>query len=81
MGLREFRDGEDVLWKVWQVTVDSLDERTRAEDYMRDWQEGWLCFESATARRRLAEFPTDWADLPDSELEELLKLAQPVARR
>ena len=81
MGLREFRDGEGVLWKTWQVTADSLDDRTRAEDYMKEWQEGWLCFESATARRRLAEFPADWAELPDSALEELLKRAQPVARR
>ena len=52
MALREFRDGDGTLWRVWNVTVESLDKRTTAEDYMRDWQDGWLCFESDSTRRR-----------------------------
>jgi hypothetical protein len=81
MGLREFRDGKGTQWRVWDVRPDVLDKRTTAEDYMRDWQEGWLCFESADTRRRLADFPSDWEALPDPELERLLADAQPVKAR
>ena len=81
MALREFRDSKGVLWKVWSVTPDALDKRTTAEDYMRDWQDGWLCFECADSRRRLATFPPGWETLPDHELETLMARAQPVKRR
>ena len=81
MALREFRDSKGVLWKVWSVTPDALDKRTTAEDYMRDWQDGWLCFECPESRRRLATFPPGWEDLPDAELEGLLARAQLVKRR
>ena len=81
MALREFRDSNGVSWKVWSVTPDSLDKRTTAEDYMRDWQDGWLCFECPDSRRRLATFPPGWEDLPDEELEALLGRAQVVRRR
>ena len=81
MALREFRDGKGVLWKVWSVTPDSLDKRTTAEDYMKDWQDGWLCFECPESRRRLATFPPAWEELSDGELESLLSRAQPVKRR
>jgi hypothetical protein len=81
MGLREFRDSKGVQWKVWNVTPDALDKRTAAEDYMRDWQDGWLCFECPEHRRRLASFPPGWEDLPDAELERLLARSQPVRRR
>lgn len=81
MALREFRDSKGVSWKVWSVTPDSLDKRTTAEDYMRDWQDGWLCFECPDSRRRLATFPPGWEDLPDDELEALMARAQVVKRR
>ena len=81
MALREFRDGDGVLWRVWNVTVESLDKRTTAEDYMRDWQDGWLCFESDSKRRRLADFPSGWAALTEAELCSLLARAQDVKRR
>ena len=81
MALREFRDSKGVSWKVWSVTPDSLDKRTTAEDYMRDWQDGWLCFECPDSRRRLATFPPGWEELPDDELEALLTRAQVVKRR
>lgn len=81
MALREFRDSKGVTWKVWSVTPDSLDKRTTAEDYMKDWQDGWLCFECPESRRRLATFPPGWEELTDGELESLLARAQPVKRR
>jgi hypothetical protein len=81
MALREFRDSRGTVWKVWNVTPESLDKRTLAEDYMRDWQDGWLCFESGDSRRRLAEYPPAWEGLDDAGLERLLRLAQPVKPR
>jgi hypothetical protein len=69
------------VWKVWNVTPDSLDKRTTAEDYMKEWQDGWLCFESNDRRRRLASFPPTWEDLADGELEQLLERSQAVKRR
>jgi hypothetical protein len=81
MGLRDFTDSRGTVWKVWDVTPDQLDRRTAAEDYMADWQDGWLCFECGEERRRLARYPTQWMDLPDTELEQLLGSAQAVRRR
>ena len=81
MALREFRDSKGVSWKVWSVTPDSLDKRTTAEDYMKDWQDGWLCFECPDSRRRLATFPPGWEELPDDQLESLLTRAAVVKRR
>ena len=81
MGLREFSDRDGVLWRVWDVTAESMDRRTATEDYMRDWQDGWLAFESATARRRLAHYPSDWMTLAPDALEQLLARAQEVRRR
>jgi hypothetical protein len=78
MALREFSDGNGVLWRVWDVTPDALSKRTAAEDYMRDWQDGWLCFESDVGRRRLADFPPGWESLNDAQLERLLQRAQEV---
>ncbi len=81
MGLREFQDNQGLQWKVWSVRSETLDKRTTAEDYMRDWQDGWLCFECPTERRRLATFPGNWEELPDEELEGLLTQAQSARRR
>lgn len=81
MGLREFKDADGVTWQVWTVTADVLDKRTTAEDYMRDWQDGWLCFEHSGARKRLAQFPADWESMPDDELQLLLDQAQAVKQR
>ena len=81
MALREFQDRNGENWKVWNVTADAIDRRTAAEDYMKDWQDGWLCFECADSRRRLASVPAKWEELPDAELEKLLERAQPVKRR
>ena len=41
---------------------------------------GWLCFESAVAKRRLTPVPSGWDDMSDAELLGLLRNAQPVVR-
>jgi hypothetical protein len=81
MAVRDFVDANGVSWKVWPVTPDALQPRTAAEDYLGDYGEGWLCFESASERRRLARYPADWEDLSDTELRTLLGTAAIVPAR
>ena len=40
--------------------------------------QGWLAFQSGTARRRLAPIPDGWASGPDEELVQLCRQAHPV---
>jgi hypothetical protein len=81
MAVRDFVDGSGVSWKVWPVTPDALQPKTAAEDYLGDYSEGWLCFESASERRRLAAYPRTWERLSDEELCTLLAAAELVPKR
>jgi hypothetical protein len=81
MAVRDFVDASGVSWRVWPVTPESLQPRTAAEDYLGDYGEGWLCFESATERRRLARYPMDWEKLSNQELSSLLSAAAVVPAR
>jgi hypothetical protein len=81
MAVRDFVDANGVAWKVWPVTLESLQPRTAAEDYLGDYGEGWLCFESANERRRLARYPADWDSLSDEALCGLLATAALVPAR
>jgi hypothetical protein len=42
---------------------------------------GWLCFESESAKRRLAPLPESWEEAPDDELAHLWERAEPVTLR
>ncbi len=81
MAVRDIRDDAGTTWKVWAVMASSIHPKTAAEDYLGEYSEGWLCFESANQRRRLARFPQNWGKLPDKELLRLLKSAQVVQPR
>ena len=81
MGVRDFTDESGVAWRVWAVNPDTLQPHTRAEDYLGAYLGGWLCFESAEERRRLADFPADWERLEAGALCALLQRAAPVRRR
>ena len=72
---------DDVPWRVWSVTIDKAYTKSGREGYLGDLQNGWLCFESGEDRRRLAQFPDDWARLDDLQLAELLAKATAVPRR
>ncbi len=78
MAVRDVRDENGTPWKVWAVMASSIHPKTAAEDYLGEYSEGWLCFESPNQRRRLARFPQDWDRLPDKELLRLVKSAQVV---
>ena len=84
MALREFVDSRHVEWKVWDVTPDQMHPVHAREMFHGryvDYQEGWLVFESATERRRLAPFPSRWGEFPDVEIETLLRMAEVVLPR
>ena len=54
MAVRDFIDEKEIKWKVWPVLRASIHPRTAVEDYLGDYGDGWLCFESEKERRRLA---------------------------
>ena len=75
MAVRDFVDLKGVKWRVWPVTPNSIQPKTAVEDYLGDYGDGWLCFESSTERRRLAKYPKNWDTLSDNGLVQLLKSA------
>jgi len=80
MAVRDFVDLKGVKWRVWPVTPNAIQPKTAVEDYLGDYGDGWLCFESNTERRRLAKYPTDWENLSDNGLVQLLKSAAVVPK-
>lgn len=78
MALRDFVDSRHVEWRVWDITPERMHPATAREMFhgeYADFQEGWLVFESATERRRLAPFPGRWESLSLEQLEALLARA------
>ena len=80
MALRDFSDRAGRQWRVWDVTADAIHPATRGEDYMRDYLQGWLAFESADglAKCRLTPIPKDWASASVAQLEQWLHDAETV---
>ena len=82
MSVREFTDSQNVVWRVWDVTTAQMHPVTKNEDFMGDLADGWLAFESAYEKRRLAApYPPEWASMSIPELEALCRQAPPVAVR
>jgi len=81
MAVRDIVGTDGTKWRVWAVQGSAIHPKTAAEDYLGEYSEGWLCFECANSRRRLAHFPQDWDRLPDKELLRLLESAQVVQKR
>ena len=82
MAVREFTDSHDRVWRVWDVTPEHMHPVTRSEDYMANYQDGWLAFECAEEKRRLEPpYPATWTSLSIPALEALCARATPVVRR
>jgi len=82
MAVREFTDSNNVVWRVWDVTTAQMHPVTKNEDFMGELADGWLAFESASEKRRLAApYPAEWATMSIPELEALCQQAPPVATR
>jgi hypothetical protein len=64
--LRGFTDSDGVDWRVWEVFPSRTPATTSAEALSRSslketpYANGWLCFESTVAKRRLAPIPRGW---------------------
>jgi hypothetical protein len=81
MAVRDVIDEKGVKWRVWAVQRSAIHPKTAAEDFLGDYGEGWLCFESAQERRRLARFPDDWDKMNEKDLCSLLSKAAIVPVR
>jgi hypothetical protein len=91
---RQFVDASGALWAVWDVRPSPLRQsddqdsalarsaRARSiADIDNTLSAGWLCFESADQKRRLAPIPSDWDALSVDELIKLCQRAANVRRR
>jgi hypothetical protein len=64
--LRGFTDSTGVEWRVWEVFPTRAGMPSGAEALSRTslketpFANGWLCFESVDAKRRLAPIPPGW---------------------
>ena len=82
MPSREFTDKAGTVWRVWDVRPSALHPLTKGEDYMGNFADGWLAFESGTEKRRLpAPYPQRWVDFDLTALEALCRAALPVSPR
>ena len=80
MALRDFTAADGAFWRVWDVAPDKLHPATRSEDYLADYLEGWLVFESpdGSQKSRLYPVPARWNSATDAEPDGLLRQAAPV---
>jgi hypothetical protein len=73
--VRTYTDREGIAWQVYHVQPS-----TSANHLPDDMQSGWLCFEAADLKRRLAPVPVDWERCTSEQLESYRARAV-VARR
>jgi hypothetical protein len=80
MALREFADNAGREWRVWDVRTENIHPATRAEDFMRDYIDGWLAFEAVDgqAKCRLSPIPVKWQLAEREQLLLWLQRAEPV---
>lgn len=85
--LRAFIDSSGTEWRVWDVLPSPTNRAFAASPGSLPtlngtaFASGWLCFESAMEKRRLAPIPKDWNILRDSELERMCSGADVVSDR
>ena len=87
--LRGFTDSTGVEWRVLEVFPSRASKAGSADAFSRTslkdspFENGWLCFESAHSKRRLAPIPTGWEFAPVKPLDQLCRDAEvvPVRRR
>jgi hypothetical protein len=75
MAIREFTDSAGIAWRVWSTTPAPgavFDDSHKA---------GWLTFESAEMRKRLAPIPRGWEEASVERLDLMCRAAEVVRRR
>jgi hypothetical protein len=79
MAVREFTARDGRRWRAWDVSPESVEPLTRAEDYLADcFRDGWIVFETfdGSDKRRLCPPPYAWEHRSDANLEDLLLRAE-----
>jgi hypothetical protein len=76
---RTFTDARGIWWDVFAVYPESR--QTRRSQLQGTFQQGWLCFDSGTEKRRLSPIPEDWRTVSDEALEQLAHRAEVASRR
>lgn len=77
--MRQIRDAAGVEWMVYEVNP-TTNQWAALHSLPEGYRGGWLCFESATEKRRLTPPPSGWEDLPLDALNVLLGNAVQVRR-
>jgi hypothetical protein len=77
--MRVFRDSNSTDWTVFEVRR-QLTSKGELAYLPGGFSNGWLCFESVNAKRRLVRYPERWREVTDAELEKLLGQALPAPR-
>ena len=79
MTMRSCTDRTGAHWEIFEVHPGA---DGRAVDRMPEaFRSGWLCFQSATERRRLAPIPLGWQGWAERELLGALEYGQRSPRR
>src|SRR4051812_4301125 len=78
MSMRSFRDSSGGDWTVFEVRRQVSAKGTSFLPH--GYSDGWLCFESATTKKRLVRYPSRWREVADTELEKLLSQANIAPR-
>jgi hypothetical protein len=79
--MRTFRDGSGITWTVFEVRRQVQGGTKGDWSYLPSgFSDGWLCFESPSAKKRLVRYPQRWREFGDDELERLLNDAAPAPR-
>lgn len=74
MAIRDFTDSAGIAWRVWSTTPQT------AGVYDESHKTGWLTFESAGIRRRLAPIPRGWEEATRERLDLMCRAAEVVRR-
>ncbi len=77
--MKIFRDSNQIAWTVFEVRR-RITSRNDTPLLPSGYDDGWLCFECATEKKRLVRYPERWREFSDAELERLLKQASPAPR-
>lgn len=82
MGVRSFTSPDGTSWQAWCVIPGQhADWPEHARRHLPEaMAAGWVCFESATEKRRLQPIPAGWDERPDADLWDFCLSAQPVRR-
>jgi hypothetical protein len=79
--MRTFRDLHGTEWTVFEVRRPMSSGKDGDWSYLPSgFNNGWLCFENPTAKRRLTQYPERWRESTDEDLEKLLRAASPAPR-